>query len=104
MFKDVTIHTKSLSELKWSTDGQYLGTASYDHTIKIGQLDLSGNIRTLQSGSSKRSIPQYLRNRTVPSPFMCSQIGWHPIEASRFLVAGEEKSVDVWDVRGTASA
>jgi hypothetical protein len=50
MFKDLSFHTKPLADLKWNTDGQYLGSISYDKTARIGQLELSGSIKLIQTG------------------------------------------------------
>ena len=50
MFRDVSFHSKPVTDVKWNCDGQYLGSGSSDRTAKIGQLDQSGNLKLLQTG------------------------------------------------------
>ncbi len=65
--------------------GQYIGSASLDKTVRIGQLDTSG-VRALQ---------------TVQSNAVITQVCWNPIvENSSFAIAGDDKTVELWDVRG----
>lgn len=50
MFKDINFHSKVLLDIDWNVDGQYLGSSSYDKTVKIGQLEQSGNVKVIQTG------------------------------------------------------
>ena len=50
MFKDINFHSKVLLDIDWNCDGQYLGSSSYDKTVKIGQLETSGNVKVVQTG------------------------------------------------------
>jgi WD40 repeat protein len=84
--KDLNTHSKSVVDLQWNNEGNYLGTVSHDKTVKIGQLDTSGSTKTIHA------IPH---NHTD-----ISLIGWNPNDSSKFALAGEDKSIELWDVRG----
>jgi hypothetical protein len=48
-------HAKNVIEMKWSTDGVYLGTASFDKSVKIAQVESNGSTRVVQTGSWRLS-------------------------------------------------
>ena len=52
MFKEINFHSKVLLDIDWNCDGQYLGSSSYDKTVKIGQLETSGNVKVVQTGNN----------------------------------------------------
>lgn len=84
-FKDISNYSKPIIDLKWSKEGKYLGMVSMDKVVKVGQLDQSGSFQNVQTISSNSNI---------------SQVCWHPTEESRFTYCGDEKMVELWDVRG----
>ena len=36
----------------------------------------------------------------VPSSAFVTQVLWHTFEPARFCLAGDDKAVELWDVRG----
>jgi WD40 repeat protein len=83
--KDLNFHTKIVLDLKWNNDGSYIGSVSSDRSIKICQLDSSGGAKVSHSISTNVHY---------------SQICWNPTNNSRFALIGDEKTVELWDVRG----
>jgi len=45
LIRNLTGHTKGLSDIAWSPDSVYLATASDDHTIRIWDVD---SVRTIR--------------------------------------------------------
>lgn len=84
MFRETAIHTKILEDCRWNVDGTYLGTACIDKSCKIAQLEPDGNIRDIHR---------------IPCAATPKQIIWHPTEVGRFAIAGDDKAVEIWDVR-----
>jgi WD40 repeat protein len=97
-------------ELKWSPDGTYLGSSSFDKSVKIAQLESSGSARVVQTGTficvhdfMAGKLWSDICVRVVPVSAPISQICWHPTDSNRFLIAGDDKSIELWDVRGMFS-
>lgn len=82
--KDLNFHNKSLEAVKWSGDGKYLGAAFKDKSVKIGQLESTGNIRVVH---------------TVPCTHSARSVTWNPLDDQRFAIAGLDKFIELWDVR-----
>lgn len=74
---------KSLSDIRWNCDGTFIGCVCNDKSVKIGQLEVTGIIRSIHS---------------VPCNNSVVQVCWHPSDASRFAVIGTDKAVELWDV------
>ncbi len=49
-FKE-NFHTKLVTDIHWNCDGQFIGSASFDKTVKIGQFDNTGNVRAVQTSN-----------------------------------------------------
>lgn len=84
--RDISLHTKPFSDARWNCDGSYIGTASLDKNVKIGQLELTGNIRSVHS---------------VPCSGSIAQVCWHPLDPNRYAIVGSDKTMEVWDIRAT---
>jgi len=87
--REVTYHTKTCTDVRWNCDGSYLGSSSYDKTVKIGQLSPDGGVKTVQ---------------TVQCAQLIQSVSWHPSEPQRFVIAGDDKSIEVWDVRASRAS
>ena len=109
--KDVTGYNKTIHDLKWNreglkisffflvscgssfnyayyplcTVGNYLGIISGDKTVKVGQLDRSGTFQNVHN---------------IPNSAQMMQLCWNPANDSRLGVCGDDKAVELWDVRG----
>lgn len=82
VFKDLSNHhSKAVLHLRWSGDGSYLSSASNDKTVKLTQVDTTGVAKVAQTIS-----------------YIANQVAWHP-QDQRFLLSGDDKSMEVWDVR-----
>lgn len=79
-------HQKPLESCRFSCDGAYLGSCSTDKVVKIGQVDSYGGLRVVH---------------TVTSLTPMTQIAWHPTEPARFVIAGDDKTIELWDVRAS---
>lgn len=88
-YKDVIWHSKSINSLKWNVDGSLLGALAGDKVVRIGQLDSTGSVATVQS---------------IPCTVQMIQVCWHPQEPNRFALCSDEKPVEFWDLRGKSSA
>lgn len=78
---------KSVSDLKWNCDGNYLAVGVTDKTVKIHSFE-SGNLKLIQS---------------VPCLNSPTQICWHPTNPLRFAVISDDRTVDIWDVHAQQS-
>mmetsp|Transcript_27530 Transcript_27530/g.60950 ORF Transcript_27530/g.60950 Transcript_27530/m.60950 type:complete len:309 (+) Transcript_27530:156-1082(+) len=87
--KDVPGYTKAVHDLKWNREGNFLGMVSADKTVKIGQLDRSGAFQNVHS---------------IPNSSQMIQLCWHSNEDSRLAICGDDKNVEIWDVRGSRAA
>jgi WD40 repeat protein len=84
--KDVGGYSKMMSEIKWNREGNYLGMISSDKSAKVGQLDKSGSFQNVHS---------------IPTNASFFQLCWNPQDDSRLALCGDDKAVELWDVRGT---
>ena len=93
MFKSLVsvspnLHSKAVNYLQWNSDGNYLGSVSIpEKTVKISQLD------------SKSMNAKVLH--TVPCSNVPAAVCWHPTDPIRFAICGDDKTVDIWDVRAS---
>lgn len=83
--KDVAGYNKVLLELNWNREGNYLGMISSDRSVKVGQLDKSGTFQNVHN---------------IPTTSTMTQLCWNPVDDSRIGMCGEDKYVELWDVRG----
>lgn len=91
VFKDVkNLHDKNISDVRWSTDGIYLGTTSNDRTAKITQIDSQGLCRIIHSPPISNG----------PASIFI----WNPIDSKRFGIASDSKIIELWDVRSQKAA
>jgi WD40 repeat protein len=87
--KEVPGYTKAIHDLKWNREGNFLGMVSADKTVKIGQLDRSGQFQNVHS---------------IPNSSQMTQLCWHSTEDSRLAICGDDKNVEIWDVRASRVA
>ncbi len=80
------LHTRPVTDLKFSYSGDYLATVSKDKTTKVSALKPDGSLKLVH---------------TVPSSSVPAKMVWHPTSVVSFAVCGEDKNVDIWDVRAT---
>jgi THO complex subunit 3 len=78
--------TKLVEDLKWNVDGSYLGVVSSVKNVKIGQLEGSVSMKCVH---------------TVPITTFMSMMCWHPTEPARFALCGDDKNIEIWDVRSS---
>ena len=92
--KDIkNLHDKVITDCRWSSDGIYLGTISKDKTAKITQIDNQGLCRIIHSP------PISNEKDKLASIFL-----WNPIDSKRFCIAGDGKTIELWDVRSQKAA
>jgi WD40 repeat protein len=83
--RDVVGYSKMVHDLKWNKEGNHLGMVSADKTVKVGQLDKTGSFQNVHS---------------IPNSASMMQVCWNPQDDSRIGMCGDDKSVELWDVRG----
>jgi THO complex subunit 3 len=94
VFKDIkNLHDKHISDCRWSSDGIYLGTVSKDKTAKITQIDNQGLCRIIHS-------PPITNEKDKTANIFI----WNPIDSKRFGIAGDSKTIELWDVRSQKAA
>lgn len=91
-YKDITIYTKSVYQVAWSCEGTYLGVVSSEKCINISQLS------TVKSAYNLQII------HSIPTSSAVSKLAWHPTDDSRLVFCGDDKMVEVWDVRAAKAA
>jgi WD40 repeat protein len=85
VIKDLNLHNKGVKSCRWSGDGRYLGTSSTaEKNTKISQLEPSGTIKSIQ---------------TIPNSQGIYQVVWNPTDSQHFALTGQDKFVEMWDVR-----
>jgi THO complex subunit 3 len=83
--KDLNMNNqKTLSSCEWSGDGKYIGTCFSDKQVKIAQLEPSGSVRVIQSIACNHSMKRVI---------------WNPVDNTRFAITGQDKSIELYDVR-----
>uniref|UniRef100_A0A7S3M2X7 Anaphase-promoting complex subunit 4-like WD40 domain-containing protein n=1 Tax=Spumella elongata TaxID=89044 RepID=A0A7S3M2X7_9STRA len=87
--KDVAGYNKVLLELCWNREGNYLGMISSDRSVKVGQLDKSGTFQNVHN---------------IPTTTTMTQLCWNPVDDSRIGMCGEDKYVELWDVRASKAS
>jgi len=88
--KDISGYSKSILDLKWNADGNYLACALVDKTVKIGQLDNNnGNYQIIHN---------------IPNNKKIAALSWNPTDQQRFSLCGDDKYVELWDVRSSRSS
>lgn len=78
------VHTKGITDIKWNNNGTLLCTASNDKSIKVSQFD----------GKDAKVL------HTIPCNTATTMVCWHPNDPKRFAIGGDDRFVDIWDVRG----
>lgn len=84
-FQEITYHVGAIYDLQWNCDGTYLASACADKSVKISALDDKTGLLRLVQTCGIMSSPR--------------QVCWHPTEPSMFAIAGEDKIVELWEVR-----
>lgn len=84
---DIVGHTKPVVDLKWNCDGSYLGSVSYDKSVKLYSLDSSGTLKLVQ---------------TIPCTVTPNNLCWHPTNEKRLAILTDDKNIEVWDIKGSA--
>jgi len=87
--KEGNVHNKNAGDVRWNCTGSCLGSTSFDKTTKLGQMDSHGNLKTFQNISRSGVV---------------NQLCWHPSDKSTLGLVGENKYVEIWDVRGNCTA
>lgn len=87
--RDVAGYSKLIHDLKWNREGNYIGMVSADKTVKVGQLDKNGSFQNVH---------------TIPNSAQMAQVVWNPQDDSRIGMCGDDKAVELWDVRGKCIA
>lgn len=75
------MHTEGVKDLKWSKNGDFLLTASFDKTCKV--IDVEKGTSVL----------------TFPHDELVSQVCWHPNDNNVFLSGTTHSAVYAWDMR-----
>lgn len=88
--KDIAGYTSMIYDLKWNSDGNYLACILKEKTVKIGQLD------------NNNGFFQNIHN--IPNSTQMSQLCWNPTDQQRLAICGEDKYVELWDVRSSRSS
>lgn len=95
--RDAITHSKTVADIRWNNDGSFLASASFDKNVKIGSLDVTGNV--LFFFYSFYNIQLKPINSFTTSGSI-NQMCWHPLDDSILSVLGDDKFVELWDVRG----
>lgn len=85
-FQEFPCHNGNITDLSWNCEGSYLASVAMDKTCKIFLLELSGNLKLIQS---------------IPLPRSAVQVKWCPVERNRFVICGEDISIDIWEVHSS---
>lgn len=87
---------KVVIDLKWNKEGNYLGVISADKTVRVGQLDQkNGGIY-----QNIHTIPTYSSGGSGSGSGQMAQLCWSPTEIARLAFCGDDKQIELWDVRG----
>jgi WD40 repeat protein len=87
--RDIPGYNKALYCTKWNKEGSHLGAISGDRSVKISSFN---------PGSSSLEIIS-----TLPTSCTMSQLCWHPYESNRLALCSDDKSIEIWDIRGEIS-
>lgn len=92
--RDVPNYPKVLYYAAWSCAGDHLGVISADKNIYISQLTIS----------SSSGLPSLKNVHSIPTNVVMVKIAWHPTINGRLVMCGDDKSVEVWDVKSSKPA
>lgn len=85
--KDIAGYENKIFDLKWNAEGNYLACVLDKKIVKIGQLDNNnGNYQNIHNISCQSQI---------------AQLCWNPMDQQRLAICGEDKFVELWDVRSS---
>jgi WD40 repeat protein len=87
--RDVPGYSKALYCTKWNKEGSHLAAISGDRSVKISSFN---------PGNSNLEIIS-----TLPTSYTMSQLCWHPYESNRLALCSDDKSIEIWDIRGDFS-
>lgn len=87
--KEVSGHLKTIFDIKWNKEGNYLSIISSEKSVKISQLGSTGQASTVHN---------------IPCTSVMAQTVWHPSMESRLAMCGDDKAVEIWDVRASRAA
>jgi hypothetical protein len=88
-YKDITIFSKNLTHVKWNADGSLLSSIANDKHVRIAHLEANDSLVVVQ---------------TIPTAVQMLQTCWHPHDPNKFAIFSEEKTVEIWDMRGKHEA
>lgn len=91
--RDITGYSKSLYHCAWSCNGDYLSVICGDKNVHISQLDIR-----------KGALPTLQPIHTISTNSIMARTAWHPFENNRLAICGDEKFVEIWDVRAAKAA
>jgi WD40 repeat protein len=90
--RDVPGLSKSAYQCAWSCDGQYISVICGDKTVQIFQLEFQ------HLNSSSSNPLQSIRSINAGT---IMETEWHPSESNRLAFCGDEKNLEIWDVRNS---
>lgn len=91
--RDITGYSKSLYHCAWSCDGEHLSVICGDKNVHISQFDPRRGV-----------LPTLQPIHTISTNSVMAKTAWHPTENNRLVICGDEKFVEVWDVRSSKPA
>lgn len=86
---------KSISTSSFNCSGTMLGAISSDNSVRLSLFDLEA-FRSF-SLTSKRSSNFFNPYQTINQTN--SLFAWHPYLEDRFVLAGDSKTIEVWDAK-----
>ena len=84
--KQLPAHRKKVHSIAWNCDGTRLSSGSMDHTVQ-----------TWQFNGERDPTSQELKGHTDG----VDQVVWNPKHPDIFCSSGGDRTVRVWDARGT---
>jgi len=82
-------HSKPVTCVAWSCNGDHLASGSNDRTLRVWLLD--------QGGSSVRQL------HSINYGVAVEQVCWHPSVPTRYATISGEKELRLWDARSSRS-
>ncbi len=84
--RDVSVHNKSISNLKWSADGLLLSCVHSDKSLRLYSASFS-------SGTVACTLMQTINCSHLPSG-----VAWSPVD-QKLAVISEDKVIEIWEAR-----
>ncbi len=89
--RDISSINKMLYHIAWNCDGTYLAGTASDRSVRVYQLD------NLESKPMMASSLQSVHS--IPTSQIMTKLAWHPFESGRIAICGDDKTIEIWDVR-----